>query len=301
MLVTTDLLVSLFFQKGLEHYYGLDQEADILIVGHSHLMKTCNKNMLENELNLKVSKYCREGVLIRERYGMVKHFLDSQQDKSVPIVIYGVDPFLFTNKPISLNSHKLFYPFMDKKNIDELIRRDAQKWYDYPLHKYIRSSRYTDISMYRSCRGWMNYWESLSNGAISEKEWSRPRNWTLTMSEELLTVFHDTINLLLKHNCHVVLVYPGIIQSFREGNPEAYNTIINFYQSLADQHPNIDFLDYSEHFSPFKEMYEDSVHINRKGEQLFSRMLINDLQKIIREKNIPLMRIPKNADTAYNK
>ena len=38
--------VSKFFQIGLEKYYGLDQEADILIIGHSHMMKSCDKEKL---------------------------------------------------------------------------------------------------------------------------------------------------------------------------------------------------------------------------------------------------------------
>ena len=125
ILFSLDWGVAKIIQIGLERYYGLDQEADILLIGHSHMMKSCNKTTLEKELNLKVSKYCREGVMVQDRYAMVQHFLSTQKDKSVPYVLYGVDPFMFNEGDLSLNSYKLFYPFMDIPVMDALIRKEA--------------------------------------------------------------------------------------------------------------------------------------------------------------------------------
>lgn len=285
ILIALDWIISLFFQKGMERYYGLHQEADILIIGHSHLMKTCNKNKMEKGLGLKISKYCREGVMIRERLCMIQHFLNSQQDSSVPIVLYGVDPSMFSEGQLSHNSYRLFYPFMDSKPMDELVYRESTKWYDYPIHKWIRCSRFTDVALYRSCRGWLNYWESLSDGIISDDDWNRKRG-KIQVSDKIVQVFRESIDLLTKNNCHVILVYPGIIQAYQDSDPETYNANIKYFQAMADENPHIDFLNYSPVFSHRQELFEDSVHINRQGEKIFTKLIIEDIQKIIEKKNI---------------
>ena len=289
LLMAMDWLISLFFQKGLEHYYGLDQQADILLIGHSHLMKTCNKLKMEKALELKVSKYCREGVNIPQRHYMIQHYLDKRQNNSAPIVIYGVDPTMFGQENLSLNSYKLFYPFMDSPPMDNLIRKEASKWYDYHLHKWIRCSRYADVAIYRACRGWMNYWESLSNGVISLKDWNKKRS-AVHVSDELLQEFKQTIDLLLKNNSHIILVYPGIIRGYRDGNPEKYDSVINIFQTMANESPHIDFLNYSSYFSPHREFFEDSVHINRKGEEIFTRLIVKDIETIIQKNKIQTSR-----------
>lgn len=294
ILVALDWAVAAFFQKGLEHYYGLDQEADILIVGHSHMMKTCNKRMLEEGLGLKVSKYCREAVMVPDRYAMVRQFLDTQQDHSVPIVLYGVDPRMFFDGQLSYNSYKLFYPFMDDPAMDELVRREAVKWHDYPIHKYIRSSRFPDFMMYRSARGWLNYWDSLSDGVISEEKWNKPHPWDVYMPEKTVRIFHETVDLLLENGCHVVLVYPGTIQAYQKSNPEAHEFMMNYFRTMADNHPGIDFLDYGPIFSHRREYFEDSVHINRAGEKVFVHHLIKDLQEIMNKIGYPAASAPGN-------
>lgn len=288
ILITLDWLVSAFFQKGLEHYYGLDQKADILIIGHSHLIKTCNKNELEKKLGLKVSKYCREGVNIPQRHRMIQHFLDVQTTPP-PIVIYGVDPTMFGQGNLSQNSYKLFYPFMDSPPIDELIRREATKWYDYHLHKWIRCSRFADVAMYRACRGLLNHWESLSNKSISLANWNKKRS-AIHISDELVQEFHNTMNLLIQNNCHIILVYPGIIPGYRNADPETYDSVVNSFQKLADESPHIDFLNYSPIFSPHRKYFEDSVHINRAGEKIFTNMITKDIESIIQRDNLQTSR-----------
>lgn len=296
LFVILDSVVALFFQKGLEHYYGIDQQADILIIGHSHLMKTCNKNKMEKALGLKVSKYCREGVNIHQRLGMIQHYLDIQKNAPLPIVIYGVDPTMFGKGNLSLNSYKLFYPFMDSPPMDNLIRREAIEWYDYPLHKWIRCTRFADVALYRSCRGWLNYWESLSNQSISLDDWNKKRS-KLHVSDELVQEFRHTIDLLIKNNSHVILVYPGIIQGYRTGDPETYDKVINLFQTMANENPHIDFLDYSSTFSPHREFFEDSVHINRAGEKIFTQLIVKDIETIIQNNNIQTGRKNNIAHT----
>lgn len=284
ILLGLDWGISSILRIGLERYYGLHQEADILIIGHSHLMKTCNKGLLEKGLGMKVSKYCREGVLIKQRHVMVQHFLLSQKDSSVPYVIYGVDPNMFANSDdLSTNSYKLFYPFMETPAMDEYVCKEASLW-DYAVHKLVRCSRFSDTAIYRSARGWMNYWESLASGTISNENWNKPRPWKVNMPEENVRYFHETLDILTSRGAHVILLYPSIIKSYETSNPEAFAYMMNYFQTLADNHPQIDFLNYAPLFSHRQELFEDPVHLNRKGEALVTQQLIRDLQSIMSKK-----------------
>lgn len=279
--------VSTILRMGMERYYGINQDAEILIIGHSHMMKTCNKVKLEQGLNRKIAKYCREGVLIEQRHKMVQHFLLHQKNHTVPYVLYGVDPHMFnSSNDLSTNSYKLFYPFMETPAMDEYVRQKASLW-DYTLHKYIRSTRYSDTAIYRSARGWLNYWESLASGVISNEKWNQPRPWKVNMPEDNVKIFHETLDLLINSGAHVILVYPSIIKSYETSNPEAFQYMMNYFQSLADSHPKIDFLNYAPLISHRQELFEDPVHINRQGEAIITKELLRDLNSIFEREKTP--------------
>ncbi len=281
ILFVLDRSVACFIKTGLERYYGIGQDADILLIGHSHMMKSCSKEALEKELGMKVAKYCREGVMVKDRYAMVEHFLSEQSDGSVPYVLYGVDPFMFSEGGLSLNSYKLFYPFMENPVMDDLVRSEVTEWHDYPIHKYIHSTRITDNMIYRSMRGWCGYWKSLQDGVINEQSWAAPRSWKRYMPEDKVILFRKTLDLLLERGCHVILVHPPLIESIEKSNPGDYRKMIDYYRELAENDPRIDFLDYGPQFSHRRELFEDPVHVNRLGEKLMTEALIKDLRKIM--------------------
>lgn len=284
ILLGLDWGISTILRVGMERYYGINQDAEILIIGHSHMMKTCNKIKLERGLNKKIAKYCREGVLVKQRLYMVQHFLEHQKNHSVPYVLYGVDPHMFQNSDtLSTNAYKIFYPFMETPNMDSFVRESASLW-DYAVHKYVRCSRYSDTAIYRSARGWMGYWESLARGVISDENWNRPRPWNIHMPTETVKMFQDTLDLLINSGAHVVLVYPSIIKSYETSNPEAFQYMMDYFQSLADNNPNIDFLNYAPLISHRQELFEDPIHLNREGEAIITEHLIKDLQNIFSRK-----------------
>ena len=171
---------------------------------------------------------------------------------------------------------------MEIPAIDDYVLENASLW-DYSIHKYIRCTRFSDTAIYRSARGWLGYWESLSNGVISKENWHKPRPWNVYMPEKNVRLFHDTLDLLVNSGAHVVLVYPSIIKSYETTNPEAFQYMMNYFQSLADNNPKIDFLNYSPLISHRQELFEDPVHINRQGEAIISKALIKDLQAIMQQ------------------
>lgn len=147
--------------KGIDNYYGLNQPSEILLIGHSHLMLATDKERLEKETGMKVSKYCREGVNVTDKKVMVEHFLGSGNTDSLKYVLYGVDLATFTGTGLSQNSYMLFYPFIDDKHMGPYIKAQANTA-DYWLHKLVKSTRFNEDGIKNSAgRGCLNNWDNL--------------------------------------------------------------------------------------------------------------------------------------------
>ena len=63
--------------NGLNRYFGLDSHSEVLLIGHSHLMLAVDKVNFEAGIGHSVSKYCREGVNVSDRYEMIRQYLFS--------------------------------------------------------------------------------------------------------------------------------------------------------------------------------------------------------------------------------
>ena len=72
-----DYIGDMALLTGLRKGYGLDQNSEIFVVGHSHMMMGVDKKELEEQLGCKISKYTRSGVTIDQRKMMTEQFLQS--------------------------------------------------------------------------------------------------------------------------------------------------------------------------------------------------------------------------------
>lgn len=90
-----DFAISSLLKEGLNKGFGLRQESEILIVGHSHMMMGVDRDKLEKGLKCKISKYTRTGVSLPERYLMTQQYLNSKYSKKLKAALIGVDAFTF--------------------------------------------------------------------------------------------------------------------------------------------------------------------------------------------------------------
>lgn len=90
-----DFAISSLLKEGLNKGFGLRQESEILIVGHSHMMMGVDRDKLEKGLKCKISKYTRTGVSLPERYLMTQQYLNSKYSKKLKAALIGVDALLF--------------------------------------------------------------------------------------------------------------------------------------------------------------------------------------------------------------
>lgn len=265
---------------GINNYFGLNQQSQVLLIGHSHLMLAVDKKELESAIRLKVSKYCREGVNVYDKQEMVKQYLQSPVSDSLQYVFYGVDQFMFTGEGLSESSYKLFYPFMDIKIIDKYIGQNTKSLYDYWSHKLIHSTRYSDALINSAMRGWRNDWTNKKYGLLDvkqlKKQLAENRQRKILFNPELMVAFEETLKYITQKRIHVILINTPIAQPFNEYEPEEYQRIISYFKTREKENPYVHYWDYNPEFSDKYELFFDPIHLNPKGQQKITKKIIND-------------------------
>ncbi|MDE7396338.1 MAG: SGNH/GDSL hydrolase family protein [Muribaculum sp.] len=278
LFILADNLINWTLMKGINNYYGLNQPSEILLIGHSHLMLATDKERLEKETGMKVSKYCREGVSVTDKKAMVEHFLGSANIDSLKYVLYGVDLATFTGTGLSQNSYMLFYPFIDDQHIGQYIKSQANST-DYWLHKLIKTSRFNDDGIKNSAaRGWLNNWDNLKTNTINveayRKRLANGDERHIQMNERLMDQFQQTVNMLTARGVKVILVNTPTLDLLNNFEPEKYEQIMQWFREYADSQPLVEFWDFNPQYQSDYTLFSDRLHLNQKGQQIITGELI---------------------------
>ena len=282
--VVVDNIVNIIMMKGVNRYYGLDQDPEILLIGHSHLMLATDKEKLETETGMKVSKYCREGVNVTDKKAMVTHFLSTGHADSLKYVFYGVDLATFTGDGLSQNSYKLFYPFIDEPTVRAYIKEQASVS-DYWLHRIVKSTRFNDDGLKNSAaRGWLDNWSNLKTNTIDVEAYrlrlSNGDERHIQMNKELIRQFNETICMLTERGVKVILVNTPTLDLLNRFEPEKYSTIMNWYHEYALERALVEFWDFNPIYESDYSIFSDRLHLNKKGQQLITEELVNKIRTI---------------------
>jgi len=274
---TTDFIVSFFLLKGIERFYGLKSDADILMLGHSHLMLAVDKELLEERSGLEVAKYTREGVSIADRRVMAEHSFSTCSSKP-EIVILSIDPWLFSGEGLSKNSHTLFYPFMDTPATEKYIRRSVTSSFEYYRLKMIRSSRYNALLLNASLRGWMKNWDNFKFGVIDTSGYSEEEALkkfrSITFNRELMDYFSSTLDFLKEQDTRVILLNTPVWRPMVRTQQVSYDRTMHIIDSLAHSHcPSAVILDLVPEFSGRTELFFDPIHMNPEGQRVVTEFL----------------------------
>lgn len=272
--------------EGINRFYGLNQHSDLLLIGHSHLMLAVDKNKIEKETGLKISKYTREGVGVEDRFYMVKQYLDSKYSDSLKIVFYGVDQFTFVKEGLSSNSYQLFYPFMGDTSMDNFIKKESKSEREYYSHKYFPMTRYSDALINASLRGWRSDFSNYKQGNLdidtyreqikSDKQFNRP----LEINKDLFSVFNKTIKMITEKGIQVVLINTPVVNLLNDANKDSYKQIIQTFQEYADSNDLVEYLDFNPQYSTDYSIFFDPIHLNPKGQAIITDELIEFLNTV---------------------
>lgn len=281
---TVDFIAYKAMMRGVDNYYGLNQPSKILLIGHSHLMLATDKERMERELGVPISKYCREGVNVTDRLMMMRHFLNSANADSLRYVLYGVDLATFTGEGLSQNSYTLFYPFMDDPFVKDYIKDQASPS-DYWLHKIVRTSRFNDDGMKNSVwRGWADNWDNLKINVIDietyKKQLAKGQERHITMNDTLISQFKETVDILTDRGIKVILVNTPTLDLLNQFEPEKYNRMVRWYRDFAAAHSLVYYWDFNPTYSGNHQIFADRLHLNARGQQLITTELIERIREI---------------------
>jgi len=278
-----DRLAAWMLLKGMDRSLGLDVPARVLCVGHSHTGLGIDKTVLENELEVQVAKYARNGANLADRSAMIKHYLE-HQPSSVEVLVYDVSAHTFTGAGLSRNSYTLFYPFMDSPSVDVYVRKNAP-WLDYYIRQVIQLRRFDLDTCNAAIRGWLRMWANLKHGQVDmvrlRKQIAGGDIRSISFDQECIDLLDETISFAVARDIVVVLLYIPTVDIYNAAEPEAYDRAIRMLQDRAARSEKVTFLDYNPVFSHRHELFYDPIHLNPQGQRLVTERLAQDLKRIL--------------------
>lgn len=283
LFLSVDCLVGWFMLHGVERHYGLDRHPDILLVGHSHLMLATDKPRMEKELGMRISKYTREGVNVSDKKVMVEHFFNKGLADSLKYVLYGVDLCTFTGENLSMNSYKLFYPFMDDKRVGSYIKEKSEPT-DYWLHKLIKSSRFNDDGLKNSAfRGWLDNYDNFKNNVIDidayKKRLARGEERHIQMNPQLIDEFKETASVITGNGIRLILVNTPTLDLLNQFEPEKYQMVMEWFRDFAASDDLVEFWDFNPGHQSDYSIFSDRLHLNRHGQDVITGEIIKKIRE----------------------
>lgn len=281
LIFVIDRHAATFLKKGLYQYFGLDKKAEVLAIGYSHTVLGIDKVGVESALGLTMAKYARSGANLLDRKAMMEHYF-SLHPSSSEIVVYDVDAHLFTKGGLSRNSYQLFYPFMDDPVIKEHILQANPPWQELVLREIFQTSRYNEMLIAHSMRGWLRKWTNFKSGQVHlerlEKEIESGITRKIEFNQESIQLFMTTLEAIKREGAVVVLAYIPTIDVLNEAEPKKFKQAIALFEKIAEEDNSIYFLNYNERFSSRHELFFDPVHLNRNGQKAVTEALIKDIE-----------------------
>lgn len=283
-LSTLDLFISLILEKGINRYYGLDSNAEVVLIGHSHLMLALDKTMLENILGVKVAKYTRPGVNVADRLVMLQHYFTGD-NKNCRAVVYSIDPWLFTTEGLSKNSYTLFYPFMDNQQVDRYIYSETKDTFDYFRHKLFRSSRFDALLLNAAIRGYLGSWSNLKYGKLNKDmldiQIAAGDYRKINIDKRNIDYFEENLKFLKNKNIKVVILNTPIYHVLTDIQKEKYLTVMTIIKNMSLKYHNVYYLDLSPQYSYANELFYDPIHLNPDGQKYVTKKFAKILDSLI--------------------
>lgn len=257
----------------LENQFAISRsQADILIVGSSSGFHGYNPNILSDSLKCHVINSCVDAKAVHFQYITIDHFLKNGNIKTIIFDISKPQVEDYWHHDIS--PYKPFYWQM--KSAKEYVDR-VSSWHE---RVFMLSACYQYNGAFYPC-----FRRYLGNDEKGKDKWrpipytGKPFECELTVGEEdivpdeLCIEYLNRIVQLCKDN-HIRLILcksPGLSGS------EKFNLFIDKYAHQND----VEFWNYNweESIINDKTLFKDAVHLNEKGANMFTQIIVKRLQQ----------------------
>ena len=273
-----NILCLKLFNHGLKQYYCL-WPADILIIGHSMSEMAIDRELLEKQTGHSVAKYCMNGTSIPDRLVMIRHYIESTGHRPKAI-LYDIGPRSFSSE-LAVNSHALFYPFINESPTVARYVRSNAKPKDYYLKMFIPLARYDDTRLGAVIRGYRHDWKNRSikqfNIEHFKQQLSKGNFWKIKLNPDTQAVFEETLDFLEAQGIRLFLLYLPNVDLLNNAEPEKSAKTLNYIKNTISRHPNVTFIDANSIFEARHELFIDPIHLNPHGQQEVTTFLANKI------------------------
>lgn len=274
-----DFAVSQILLGGLNKYFGLKSNSKILINGSSLAMAGFDKMKVEKELHKSVAFYTRAGVSLQDRNAMLKHYFN-QSDAKTDVVVFEVNPLLFSKKFTAENVYTLFLPFIDDSSMDELIHSKTS-FNEYLVRKAVRTSRYNSDLITLSTKGYLGDYRNQKNQVLDAEALSglkKKENTTpVELDAEKIKLFESSMALINQHSNKIILVNMPIFSTkMKTFKTEEYQKYLSYLDAFRQKNNNIYILDLNKpDFTEDSNLFADPLHMNVTGQSKTTTALTN--------------------------
>jgi hypothetical protein len=277
-----DYLISCGLINGLNKYYGFHQKSEVLINGTSIAMSGFNRREIEDRTSFRTACYSHEGVSVDERYEMIDHFF-KENPNSVKVVIYEVNPVIFSTNKIADNVYTIFYPYMDNRSIDRFVKERAGN-IDYYIHKLVRTSRFDARLLRLVASGYSGNYENLKTNKLDTSNLVQFLDQKdilhVILEPDKIKVFENTMELIAANNSRIILVMmPMYYYKLETYNSIELEELYKYFESLSQKETDITFINFNQD-SLVRDagLFSDPLHFNLSGQQRISRIICNYLK-----------------------
>ncbi len=277
-----DFALFSLLKNGMDHYYGMDEQAEVLCIGHSHTVLGIDAERLERKLNVPVAKYATAGANTLDRLWMLRQF--TEEHPTVKTVVYDVDPRLFDSEGLSSASYTLFLPYIGNDDIAKYIQQEAT-WQEYYTSRLVRTARFRDQTINIALRGLLGKIENKKNSLIRIEDYTnyleREKKRKIRINPESLQCFQNSIDYLTKKGIKVILVFLPVIDLLNDIDPINQDRVVSIFMKAATDNTNVYFLNYNQDYQHDYKLFYDLRHLNKEGNIIVSDRLIMDLQDLL--------------------
>jgi hypothetical protein len=278
-----DRLIGHILLGGLERYYGLNEPAVVLCVGHSHTVLGIDKVALERALGVPVAKFAVEGANTSDRLAMVRYYL-ARQAKSVRAVVYDVDAHAFTSAGLSSASYQLLFPFIGDPEIRAYIKEHCASQTEYLLRRLLWLPRYDELTITLAARGYFKKWTNLKLGTINAERLNEQvregRFRKIAFDEASIGQFGKMVECARGGGRTLLLTYIPTVDIMNRAEPEKFERAMGLFRGFATR-SGVVFLDYNRDYERCHEFFFDPIHLNPAGQKVVTARLAEDLQKVL--------------------
>lgn len=299
MLITLDRVVTYGLRKShapvfvnLTKIYNNEIKADIIINGSSKALVQLSPSIIDSTLNTNSYNLGMNGTMFQLQKLVYKLYRKENNPSKYIIQVVSNGTLKQEN---NMHMYKRYAPYLN----EDLVKKEAKKLNGFTTADYyLPMSRYSgfaieiingifnmiDITLpteqSKKVKGYAPNSSSWDN-SFEEYKKANKKGLTINIPNENVIAFDQFIKSCKKDGTELIMIYPP---TYYESHSFINNrdSIINIYQTVASQN-NIPFFNYSND-STFhtKEYFYNSQHLNKKGSELFTKIMCNDLNKIIK-------------------